>query len=99
MSHPWPGNARELENVIERAVVLATQDRITLAELPPALQALPRSEDVNVDGPLPLAELEKRGILAALERNQGNRTRTAKELQISGHTLWRKLKAYGVDGS
>jgi two-component system response regulator HydG len=99
VAHPWPGNVRELENVIERAVVLVTRDRITVAELPAALQALPFSGPVDVGAPLPLAELEKRSILAALERNQGNRTRTAKELQISGHTLWRKLKAYGVGGS
>jgi transcriptional regulator with PAS, ATPase and Fis domain len=99
VAHPWLGNVRELENVIERAVVLTTRDRITVAELPAALQALPSSERVDIGAPLPLAELEKRSILAALERNQGNRTRTAKQLQISGHTLWRKLKAYGIGRS
>jgi two-component system, NtrC family, response regulator HydG len=98
VAYSWPGNVRELENVIERAVVLATQDRITVAELPAALQTLPASGPVDVAAPLPLAELERRSILAALERNHGNRTRTAKELQISGHTLWRKLKAYGIGG-
>jgi two-component system response regulator HydG len=99
VAYSWPGNVRELENVIERAVVLATQDRITVAELPAALQTLPASGPVDIAAPLPLAELERRSILAALERNHGNRTRTARELQISGHTLWRKLKAYGIGGS
>jgi two-component system response regulator HydG len=99
VAHPWPGNVRELENVIERAVVLATGNRITLAELPTALQTPATSGRVDVGAPLPLAELERRVILTALERNHGNRTRTAKELQISGHTLWRKLKAYGVGRS
>jgi transcriptional regulator with PAS, ATPase and Fis domain len=44
--------------------------------------------------PRSLKELEKRAILAALERHRGSRTRVAKELGISLHTLWRKLKAY-----
>ncbi|HSB78816.1 MAG TPA: sigma 54-interacting transcriptional regulator [Candidatus Methylomirabilis sp.] len=96
-AYPWPGNVRELENVIERAVVLANRDRITVADLPPAL----RSGEVpdgwgEVGPPRSLKETEKRTILAALERQHGNRSRAAKELRISPQTLWRKLKAYGV---
>jgi two-component system, NtrC family, response regulator HydG len=94
-TYPWPGNVRELENVIERAVVLATRDRITVADLPPAV----RSGEITlamgeVAVPRSLRDLERRAILAALERHQGNRTRVAKELEISLHTLWRKLKEY-----
>jgi two-component system, NtrC family, response regulator HydG len=99
VSHPWPGNVRELENVIERAVVLATRDRITVAELRPAFQVSSTAVRADVGAPLPLSELQRRAILAALERNKGNRARTARELEISGHTLWRKLKAYGVGRS
>lgn len=97
-AYAWPGNVRELENVIERAVVLARRDRITVADLPPAIragEALPPLAELA--GPLSLAELEKRAILATLERHRGNRTRAAKELRISLHTLWRKLKAYKAD--
>lgn len=93
--YPWPGNVRELENVIERAVVLAVRDRITVADLPPAVRSgeiTPGLGELAV--PRSLRELEKRAILAALERHRGNRTRAAKELQISLHTLWRKVKAY-----
>jgi DNA-binding NtrC family response regulator/predicted hydrocarbon binding protein len=94
-AYAWPGNVRELENAIERAVVLATRDRITVADLPPAV----RSGEVapalgELAEPRSLDELERRAILAALERHRGNRTRAAKELHISLHTLWRKLKAY-----
>jgi DNA-binding NtrC family response regulator/predicted hydrocarbon binding protein len=94
-AYPWPGNVRELENVMERAVVLASRDRITVADLPPVI----RSGEVppllaGLAEPRSLREVEKRAILAALERHRGNRTRAAKELQISLHTLWRKLKAY-----
>jgi two-component system, NtrC family, response regulator HydG len=94
-AYPWPGNVRELENVIERAVVLATRDRITVADLPPAVRSgeiTPAMGEVVV--PRSLKDLERRVILAALERHQGNRTRVAKELEISLHTLWRKLKEY-----
>jgi two-component system, NtrC family, response regulator HydG len=94
-AYPWPGNVRELENVIERAVVLATRDRITVAELPPAI----RSGEVasafgDLTEPRTMKELERRAILTALERHRGSRTRVATELGISLHTLWRKLKTY-----
>jgi two-component system response regulator HydG len=94
-AYSWPGNVRELENVIERAVVLATRDRITVADLPPALRT---GRTASIPGqsaePRSMKELERRAILSALDRHRGNRSRTAKELQISLHTLWRKLKAY-----
>ena len=97
-AYAWPGNVRELENVIERAVVLTTRDRITVADLPPALSAAGPGPAVgDLAGPLSLKELERRAILAALERQKGNRTRAAKDLQISLHTLWRKLKAYAAE--
>jgi transcriptional regulator with PAS, ATPase and Fis domain len=96
-AYPWPGNVRELENVIERAVVLATRDRITVAELPPSVRGGKAAAFGDWIEPRSLAELERRAILAALDRHKGNRTRTAKELGISLHTLWRKVKAYETE--
>lgn len=97
-AYPWPGNVRELENVIERAVVLATRDRITVADLPSEFRTGQVSVDLGDLGqPRALKELERRAILAALERHRGNRTRAAAELQISLQTLWRKLKAYRME--
>lgn len=94
-AYPWPGNVRELENVIERAVVLASHDRITVAELPPAIRTGEVASAIgDLAEPRSLRELERRAILTSLERHRGNRTRMAKELEISLHTLWRKLKAY-----
>jgi two-component system, NtrC family, response regulator HydG len=94
-AYPWPGNVRELENVMERAVVLATRDRITVADLPPAVQTgrVEPAFGASLE-PRSLAAMEKQTILAALERHHGVRTRMAQELGISLHTLWRKLKAY-----
>ena len=90
----WPGNVRELENAMERAVALARGSRVELDDLP---------EEVRRAFPIPVAtkgavraleEVEKEYIIAALELNQGNQTRTAEQLQIGSATLYRKLKSY-----
>ncbi len=102
--HTWPGNVRELENAMERAVALARGPVITPAELPrlqpgPAADAA-RADEHRVEPPsdevLPLAEVERRHILNAMQVFRGNRTRVSGALGISKSTLWRKLKAYGV---
>ena len=98
LRYEWPGNVRELENVMERAAALARGTRIELEDLPEEVrQALPMPL-ASPDVVRPLAELEKEYILAALERNGGNQTRTAEQLEIGAATLYRKLKAYGLIG-
>ena len=95
LRYDWPGNVRELENAMERAVALASGNRVELEDLPEELrQAFPRP--LPTRGTLrPLREIEKEYILAALEFNGGNQTRTARDLRIGTTTLYRKLKAYG----
>lgn len=97
VTYDWPGNVRELENAIERAVLLADgKPKIEPQDLPPEVRAgRPIGVDQSEDR-LTLAEVERKHILAVLERMQGNRGRTAKALGISESTLWRKLCAYGV---
>ncbi len=95
LRYEWPGNVRELENAIERAVALARGTRVELEDLPEEVrQAFPRP--IAAEGTVkPLEEVEKEYILAVLELNDGNQTRTAEQLQIGSATLYRKLRAYG----
>jgi len=94
--YDWPGNVRELQNAVERALIVARGDVIRRADLPfmgdPATPAEPATAST-------LADLERRAILAALDRNDGNRRATADELGISLRTLQYRLKEYGVTGS
>ena len=99
LRYEWPGNVRELENAMERAVALARGSRVELEDLPEEVrEALPR---LGVAGGAvrPLDQVEKEYILAALELNQGNQTRTAEQLSIGSATLYRKLKSYGMIGN
>ena len=106
-SHSWPGNVRELQNVIERAVILASDgedlqpQHLGLAAVGAAASAAPGSfsgASAATDEVMPLAELEKRQILHAVEKCDGNRTQAAKKLGISIRTLRNKLHEYGVGG-
>jgi transcriptional regulator with PAS, ATPase and Fis domain len=94
LRYEWPGNVRELENAMERAVALARGKRVELDDLPEEVrQAFPRP--VATPGTVqPLASIERDYILAVLELNGGNQTRSAKQLRIGSATLYRKLKSY-----
>lgn len=96
-AYPWPGNIRELDNAIERAVVLAEdKPTIDVADLPPEVRD-PRRHASDDAAPSiePLAEVERVHILSAMERLRGDRRAVAAALGISPNTLWRRLKAYG----
>ncbi len=96
LRYDWPGNVRELENAMERAVALARGRRVELDDLPEEIrEAFPRPV-VNGGKVQPLNEIEKEYIIAVLELNGGNQTRTAKQLRIGSATLYRKLKSYGL---
>jgi two-component system, NtrC family, response regulator HydG len=98
LRYQWPGNVRELENTMERAVALARGSRIELEDLPEEIrQAVPKPA-ATIGTVRPLDEVEKDYILAALELNDGNQTRTAAQLRIGSATLYRKLKSYGLIG-
>ena len=97
MGYGFPGSVRELENIIEHAFVMCKGEMIELRHLPPELIESSKETAIRekeVSKPLQTAEAE--AILKALERNKGNRLRTARELGIDRSTLWRKIKRYGI---
>ncbi len=99
LRHDWPGNVRELENAMERAVALARGSRVELTDLPEEIRQAFLKPVATTGAVRPLAEIEKAYILAALELNGGNQTRTAEQLRIGSATLYRKLKSFGVIGA
>ncbi len=98
MNCEFPGNVRQLQNVIEHAVVLCRGDQIEIESLPADLvQETPGDDpDKPKKGAGPLVEAEATAILQTLRRHVGHRGKTAKELGIDKTTLWRKMKKYGI---
>ena len=103
LEYPFTGNVRELENVIERAMVLAESDKLTADDLPHHVQSPVRPlEDVELgDDELSVkkhsAVLERRLIQKALERTGGNRTKAAELLELSSRALLYKIRDYGLE--
>ncbi|WP_027718782.1 sigma-54 interaction domain-containing protein [Desulfovirgula thermocuniculi] len=93
----FPGNVRELQNILEHAYVLCKGGLITPEHLPSYLHTQKRDQCRRqpLEGGT-LAEVEAQAIYEALLRHKGNRTRAARELGIDKTTLWRKMKRYGI---
>ncbi len=98
LRYDWPGNVRELENAMERAVALAKGTRVELEDLPEDIRRAFPKPVINDEIVQPLREIEKDYILAVLKLNDGNQTRTSKQLGIGSATLYRKIKKYGLVG-
>ncbi len=96
--YDWPGNIRELENMVERAVILCRDEYIQPGCLPGQFQELAGNEEAGETGVRPghsIREVEKELILKTLEQTGGNRTRAAEILGITRRALQYKLKEYG----
>jgi len=94
LSAPWPGNVREMRNVLERAMILSRgRPEIGIEHLP---QDLRQRQAERRYQPLSLSDVERTHIERALRHHQGNRTRAAQELGISRATLINKIKVYGL---
>lgn len=103
LTYPWPGNIRELENVLERALVLADGPVVTLEDLPDGVRRPPpATPGLQVDGDdlsvkRHAARMEKHLIQVALDRTGGNRTQAAELLDLSPRALRYKIQEYGIE--
>jgi DNA-binding NtrC family response regulator len=96
--YAWPGNIRELRNSLERAMILVDGDVIGEEHLPPDLQtSRPEAAMLRVPLGVPMEKVEKEYILASLQKNGGNKARTAEVLGISEKTLYNKLNRYAAE--
>ncbi|HXX34972.1 MAG TPA: sigma-54 dependent transcriptional regulator [Thermodesulfobacteriota bacterium] len=101
LRYPYPGNVREMENLIERAVILCRGEMITTQDLPFHLreeksETLWQSSEKQKSLPESLEEIERDSILKALHHHQGVQTKAAENLGISERVLRYKIKKYGI---
>jgi transcriptional regulator with PAS, ATPase and Fis domain len=98
MNYDFPGNVRELENIIERGVALANGNTIEIAHLPEDLRELSIKTFRKKEGKIPsLEDQEIAYIKWVLNEVGGNKTTAAQILGIDRVSLWRKLKKYGLE--
>jgi DNA-binding NtrC family response regulator len=102
LTYRWPGNVRELIHVIQRAAALCAGEIIDVTNLPEPVRD-PKERSTDPDESVSLKEavaaLEKRMIIRALERANGNRSEAARQLGIGRPQLYAKLEEYGLDKS
>ncbi|MBV6419737.1 MAG: Regulatory protein AtoC [Ignavibacteriaceae bacterium] len=98
MNHEWKGEIRELENVIERAVIFCNEDFIAMNHLPVQFQSPSDHSDYSPSGSLDdsVKRFEKEIIIRALEANEFNKEKTAETLQVGLSTLYRKMKELDI---
>jgi DNA-binding NtrC family response regulator len=101
-AYPWPGNVRELRNAVYRCYVMATGSEITEDWLPEGVAQASQSDadatSMTVELGTPLADIERKVILATLKHCDGQKEQTAAALSISLKTLYNRLKEYSAMG-
>jgi DNA-binding NtrC family response regulator len=98
-NYSWPGNVRQLRNSIESSVVLCKGTIISPDDLPPNVRGESSEEVIRIPVGASLSEMEKEAIRATLQREGGNKSRTAEILGIGRKTLHRKLQEFGLDSA
>ena len=94
MLYDWQGNVRELENAIEHAFVMCNEELLRREHLP--RRFMPLKKEIKAPPNLMLKDIEKEAIYQALERNQWNKSKTARELGIHKNTLRRKILRFKI---
>jgi transcriptional regulator of acetoin/glycerol metabolism len=97
MVYDFPGNVRELENIIERCVALSEDNTVTLDYLPSHIAREKKNLTPMVTLTDVAAEAEKAHIIKTIKSTMGNKTRAAAILGISRKTLWEKVKNYHIE--
>jgi transcriptional regulator with PAS, ATPase and Fis domain len=90
-SYPWPGNIRELQHTIEKAIILCEGDSITTQDL-----YLNQTQDIFLNETLTLEDMEKKMIMQELKKQKQSLSLVAKNLGISRPTLYKKMEKYGL---
>ncbi|MDH4128718.1 MAG: sigma-54 dependent transcriptional regulator [Spirochaetota bacterium] len=96
-NYNWPGNIRELRNIIESAVVMSRGNSITEDLLPNSITGSKGNNIINVESGMSLEDIEKNAIISTLAMTKGNKTQAAKILKIGRKTLHRKLEEYKIE--
>ena len=97
IQYEFPGNVRQLENIIEHAFVMCQSEIININHLPPEFYHFQRSSIKTSLEQTPLQQAERQTILHSLEKHNWNKSETAKEIGVHRTTLWRKMKKYGLN--
>jgi DNA-binding NtrC family response regulator len=99
MAHDFPGNVRELVHTIEHAFVLISDGDITPDVLPVHLQNRSANQAISTNSGMALRAVEAQMILAAIKKHGGSRVETARELDMHKTTLFRKIRALGLEAA
>jgi transcriptional regulator of acetoin/glycerol metabolism len=94
--YSWPGNVRQLQNAIDRAKILADDDRIRAENLPPEIVNSAHTRAAVVPSDVDLETLTHQHVLDTYRRHGGNKARTARALGIGRRTLYRLLEKYSI---
>lgn len=97
---PWPGNIRELKNLVERTILVSGKEKLDIDDFFAQLQTTPRHKgtgNLPAVGSMTLDDMEKAMILKAVEFHDGNLTRVARSLGISRGALYRRMEKYGME--